>query len=101
MTDTERTLNGAIEYVPTLGDRLRRALGYRMNHAEEPPEIDPAKHIGWMKTVAGFKFGLGDRLRLALTGRLRVEITQHTTQQVDESVNSVSYQIFAPFERVR
>jgi len=86
-------------YVPTFGDKLRRFLGYRMHHGEEPPQLDPAKHVGWMKTGASFSFNFSDRLRLLLTGRLDVEITQHTTQQVDESVNSVSYAIRAPFER--
>ena len=87
-----------LSYRPTIIDRLRRKAGYRFHYADEPPEFDPAKHVGWMKTVTTFKFDFADRIRLLLTGRLRIEIAQYTTQQVDESVNAVSYKIFAPLE---
>ena len=95
---SERTENRAMVYTPTLGDKVRRVLGYRFHHGDEPPQLDPAKHIGWMKSNANFKFSFGDRVRLLFSGRLNVELTQYPDAQVDECVNSVSYQIFAPFE---
>lgn len=87
------------EYVPTVGDKLRMFFGYKFHHVYEPPNLDPKKYVGWMMTKVNFKFELKDRLRLLLTGKLSIEIAQHTTQQVDESINSVSFKIFAPFER--
>ena len=96
---TNTATDGAFEYIHTFWDKVLSRLGYRMNHEDEPPTLDPKKHVGRMHTVAEFSFRWPDRLRLLLTGRLKVEITHYTTQQIDESVNSVSYRIFAPGEQ--
>lgn len=90
---------GAFYATPTLMQRLRRWLGFRYHHADEPPNLDPKKHKGWMKTTTVFQFDFADRLRLLTTGRLKIDIDQHTTRQVD-AVSSASYQIFAPFQDV-
>ena len=93
-----KSVNFYIPYVPTFMERLRRFFGYGFNQGDKPSSLDPKKHISSMRTNAGFKFSWKDRLRLLLTGRLLIVITQHTTQEVDESVNSIGFQIYAPFE---
>lgn len=89
--------NSAMIHVPTLRERFWRALGFRYHLGDEPDGAD--KMAGWMRTSASIDFSFADRLRLLLTGRLRIELTQHTTVQVDQSMNRLDWQIKAPGDR--
>jgi hypothetical protein len=84
----------AMHHVPTLSERMWRALGFRYHYGEEPEGID--KLEGWMRTETRMRFGFLDRLRLLLTGHLHISLTQHTPVQCDYSINRVDWQI-VPF----
>jgi hypothetical protein len=62
--------NLAMIYVPTLSDRFWRALGFRYHLGPDPEGTDTLP--GWTCTEIGLDFGIADRLRLLLTGRLRL-----------------------------
>jgi len=70
MTDAT---NGVYTFKPTLKQRFWRALGFHFHLGEEPEGID--RLPGWMKTEISLNFGWIDRLRLLMTGRLRVHST--------------------------
>jgi len=89
--------NQAMIHIPTLGERIRWGLGFKFHRGEDPEGAE--KMSGWMMTTASFHFDILDRLRLLLTGRLHIQIAQHTNVQVDTSINRVDYVIKAPGER--
>jgi len=88
-TDTEK--DGAFEHVPTLSQRTWRALGFRYHHGEEPEGFELLD--GWMCTDTRMQFGILDRLRLLLTGRLYIRLVQHTPVQCDYSMNRIDWRI--------
>jgi hypothetical protein len=67
--------HGAMEYRPTMADRMRRALGFRYHLGEDPEDIDNLE--GWSATRTRMHFSIADRVRLLLSGRLLVVTTQH------------------------
>ena len=84
-------------YRPTLSERLWRAIGFRYHLGEEPPDLDGDALQGWMVTEAVFSFTLADRLRLLLTGRLRVRTTCYTdTPSPSVCKNRLDWQIHPP-----
>ena len=83
-------------YTPTLAQRFWRALGFRYHHKDL--ECDEVAFPGWMKTRVNFDFSMLDRLRLLLTGRLRIDLEQRPNVMVDECRNAASYRICYPFE---
>lgn len=83
--------------VRTLSERIWRRLGFRYHLGDEPQEVEDMN--GWMMSTVNFDFGLADRLRLLLTGRLRAKLVQHTTVQCAESKNRLDWQILAPGDR--
>ena len=89
--------NGAYSHVPTWRERMWRRLGFRYHLGDEPSGADTM--TGWMASTVNFHFGVLDRVRLLMTGRLHIKIVQHTTVQCDESKNRVDWQIRAPGER--
>ncbi len=93
MTDT----NQAMIHVPTMRERFWRALGFRYHMGADPDGAE--KMAGWMQTTAGFDFTIGDRLRLLLSGRLKVVLSIHTDSQVDHAISRVDYTIKYPGER--
>lgn len=91
----EQAQNFAMEYVPTLMERFWRKLGFHYHLGDEPTDTDLLK--GWMRTDAGFNFTFTDRLRLLLTGKLRVTLIQHTdTESPSVIKNRVDWRIVAP-----
>ena len=84
----------AYHHVPTLAQRVWRALGYRYHLGADPEGVDALS--GWMCTENTFQFSLADRLRLLLTGRLRVSIKHHMPVQPEFSKNRLDWQIAAP-----
>ena len=88
--------NLAMVYVPTLRERFWRALGFRYHHVDPPPAAEGMP--GWMMTRVRLDFSVLDRLRLLLTGSLRLDLSQSTNVQVDTCVSSSSWRIRAPGE---
>ncbi len=89
--------NSAMIHVPTLRERFWRALGFRYHLGDEPDGVD--KMTGWMQTRSRIDFSFPDRLRLLLTGRLSIVLTQHTDAEVVTCLNRFDFQIKAPGER--
>ena len=73
MTDTT---NQAFQPVPTLGERIRRRLGFRYHLGDEPEGCEALE--GWMRTDIRLRFGWADRIRLLTTGRLFIACIVHT-----------------------
>lgn len=90
-------MNEAMYHVPTWRERLWRRLGYRYHLGEDPEGVDAL--AGWMCTESRMHFGVADRLRLLLTGKLRISIKHHMPVQPDFSKNRFDWEIVAPGER--
>lgn len=101
MPIAERELrNDAVMFrVPTRRERFWRWLGYRFHLGDEPPQDKVDAASGWMRTDTVFQFSIADRLRLLLTGRLRISVTQYTNCRVDWSANRVDFYIYHPGEK--
>lgn len=89
--------NGAMYHVQTLGERAWRWLGFRYHLGDEPEGVE--KMQGWLCTDSRIDFSLSDRLRLLLTGKLRMRLIQHTDVQIECSKNRFDWHILAPGER--
>lgn len=76
MTDAADNTKGgcfASVYVPTMREKFWRALGFRYHLGDEPPNAESLE--GWSQTVVHFNFDLPDRLRLLLTGKIKITVT--------------------------
>jgi hypothetical protein len=89
--------NGAMCHVPTLAERGWRWLGFRYHLGAEPEGIDGMQ--GWMCTESRMQFGLADRIRLLVSGRLHLRLVQHATVQVEGTKSRFDWHIPAPGER--
>jgi hypothetical protein len=89
---------GAVIFKPSLLLRLRRWCGFRFHLGDEPDGTDNLK---WMRTDVCLAFGLMDRLRLLTTGRLKVSLTSHVSEDFRTVKNRMDWQIFAPGESWR
>lgn len=87
---------GYMEYKPTRVERLWRCLGFRYHLGEEPEGVENMP--GWFVTETRFHFTLADRLRLLISGRLRVRLTGHADAKVDTVKNRMDWRIYAPGE---
>lgn len=98
MTETTGETHGgyAIEYRPTLAERAWRTLGFRYHLGDDPPETDGMP--GWMCTTTNMRFSLSDRIRLLVTGRLHIRLTQHLPVKCDYAKNRLDWQIKRPGE---
>lgn len=85
---------GAMVYRPTMTERFWRALGFRYHLGEEPEGTETLP--GWMCTETHMHFGISDRLRLLLTGRLRIRLMQHLPVVCDFSRNRMDWEIERP-----
>jgi hypothetical protein len=96
MTD-ETAQNLCMQYVPTKSDIFWRKMGFRYHHgddSENPPTT------GWMMTETKFRFSMGDRLRLLLTGRLVVRhVSDMDTPSPDKVATRLDWHILAPHEK--
>ena len=89
--------NGAIHHVPTLREKAWRWLGFRYHLGAEPAGIEQMQ--GWMCTKSRIHFGWADRIRLLVSGRLSMQLVQHTTVQVEGTKNRFDWHILAPGEQ--
>lgn len=89
--------NGYMEHVPTWREKMWRRLGFRYHLGDDPKDIDTLP--GWMCTETRMRFGIADRLRLLLTGKLHLRLVQHLPVKCDFSKNRLDWQINAPGER--
>lgn len=87
---------GVMAFKPTRTQRFWLALGFCWTIGAEPVGAD--KMEGWMRTDIGMHFGFMDRLRLLLTGRLRIHLTQHLPVRCDFSRNRMDWRIVPPGE---
>lgn len=78
---------------PTLKQRIWRKLGFVYHMGAEPPDEILGQAHGWMRTSSFFHFSWGDRLRLLLTGRLRVTTSIHTKTSSEHLAERVDWQI--------
>jgi len=97
MSDTAR--NFCMIHVPTWRERFWRKLGFRFHLGEDQDSPDDP-NTGWMMTETDFRFGFGDRLRLLLTGHLRVRTVHDIdTPSPNRIKTRVDWQIYAPGEK--
>jgi hypothetical protein len=89
--------NGAMHHVPTLAERTWRWLGFRYHLGSEPDGVEQLP--GWMCTESGIRFDWKDRLRLLVSGHLRMRLVQYTSVQVEGTKNRLDWHIVAPGER--
>jgi hypothetical protein len=89
--------NTARMHVPTLAERFWRKMGFHYHLGDEPEGTE--KMTGWMQTTARFDFSVLDRLRLLMTGRLKVVLSIHTDGKVDNAISRVDYEIKYPGDR--
>lgn len=88
----------AMIYMPTLTERIWRKLGFRYHLGDEPPDADLLE--GWMITDSGFNFGWADRLRLLVSGRLRISIVVHMdTKSPAVTKTRLDWHVLFPGER--
>jgi hypothetical protein len=87
----------AAYHIPTRMERFWRSMGFRFHHGEDPEGVDDLP--GWMRSEIRLNFSFSDRLRLLLTGRLRLTLTQYTPVQCDFAKNRLDWSIKAPGER--
>lgn len=86
--------NGYVTYQPTRAERAWRWLGFRYHLGDEPEGIDQLKF--WMCTETRMRFGVADRLRLLLTGRLHMRLVQHLPVECAFAKNRFDWEIKAP-----
>jgi hypothetical protein len=84
-------------HVPTFRERLWRNFGFRYHLGEDPDDTDLLE--GWTRTDTRLHFGLADRFRLLLTGRLMVSTISHYDAPSPTVIkNRIDWQIKAPGE---
>lgn len=85
-------------YQPTLAERLWRKLGYTYHLGDDPDDID--RLPGWTRTDIGLDFGIADRLRLLLTGKLRLHsILMTDTPSATVCRSRLDWRIVPPGDR--
>ena len=87
----------AMQYVPTFGDKLKRFLGYKFEHGEDPEGVEAFQ--GWARTDLRFRFTVLGRIRLLFSGKLKIELTHYANLPIDTMKNRVDLQILSPWER--
>lgn len=93
----ERIEAGYVAYKPTTIERVWRALGFSYHLGDEPEGVDGLE--GWMCTETRLHFGIADRLRLLVTGRLHITLVQHLPVRCDWAKNRLDWQIKYPGEQ--
>ena len=99
MTDQAEQNGYCVTRVPSLRERFWRSLGYHYNLVDLPetPEVD--KMPGWALTHINLTMPWHERLRLLLTGRMKIDVRQKFSADVAEVVSAASTYIFYPGER--
>jgi hypothetical protein len=88
--------NFAMEYRSTFMLRVWRRLGWRYQLVELPETPEVERMPGWAMTRVRLHFSLVDRVRLLLTGRVRVDIRQKMSADVADIVSAASIEILPP-----
>jgi hypothetical protein len=93
--------NGGCFYaLPTRTQRFWRWVGFRFHLGDEPEGAETMP--GWMQTKAHFQFGIADRIRLLLTGRITVTLSTHIdTPSPDVCKTRLDWLIHAPGDKWR
>ena len=87
---TDKAHGGYVTFTPSITLRAMRWLGFRYHLGEEPK--DPPQD-GWMCTETRLRFSFADRVRLLLTGRLYIRLTQHLPVRCDYAKNRLDWHI--------
>lgn len=97
---TEITEGQAMCSTPTRLQLFWRWAGWHY-HLGEVPNPEAADLMpGWIRTDMRLDFGWPDRLRLLMTGRLRISSIVHTdTVSPDKCVSRMDWHILAPGDR--
>lgn len=84
----------------TIKERFWRWTGFRFHLGDEPAWMaDGPPKLGWMQTVSKLEFSLADRLRLLVSGHLRITTTIETdTPSPVMTATRLDWQIRAPGE---
>lgn len=85
----------AMIYVPTLGDRMARLLGFQHQHGDEPDGVETWP--GWGRTELRIDVSFLDRVRLVFGGRLHVSLTHYADKPFDRMKNRVDIFLPAPW----
>lgn len=83
----------ALEYRPTIAERFWCKAGFRY-HLQDLPDDAPSD--GWAMTHVRLNVLFSDRLRLLLSGKLRLDVRQGFNTPVDTVVSATSIQILRP-----
>jgi hypothetical protein len=95
MTDETNT---AFHHVPTFSEKFWRWVGFRYHLGEDAPDADLLQ--GWIRTDSGFNFDWHDRLRILLTGKLRISTIIHMdTPSPSVTKTRLDWHILAPGEK--
>jgi len=101
ITETTRTPEPSnafcMEYVPTFADRFWRTMGFRRYPAELPEETSTMP--GWARTDIHLNISFGDRLRLLLSGKIRIDCQHAMSERVDTVITASSVTIMRPGEQ--
>ena len=97
METAKEPQNFAVIYTPTMAERMWRKVGFRTHIGDDPADVDALP--GWVRTHTRMHFGWADRLRLLLTGRLTIDLTQYAPVKVDWTKNRLDWRISYPGER--
>lgn len=89
--------SGYQTHCPSRTARFWRAVGFRYHLGDSPDDVDALP--GWMVTETRMHFGVFDRLRLLMTGRLYIRLTQHLPVECEFSRNRLDWHIKHPGER--
>lgn len=91
MTETQ---NFEMHYVPSLRERVWRRIGFRFHLGAEPPGVEVWP--GWARTELRMSFGVLDRIRLLLTGRLHISLTTYADTPINNCRSRTDWIIDAP-----
>lgn len=81
---------------PTFMQRAWRRLGWRYHLVDLPETPEVERMPGWAMTRVRLEFSFGDRIRLLLTGRVRLDIRQKLSADVADIVSAASIEILPP-----
>lgn len=81
---------------PSFMQRAWRRLGWRYHMVDLPETPEVERMPGWAMTRVRLQFPPIDRLRLLLTGRVRLDIRQKMSADVADIVSATSIEILPP-----
>jgi hypothetical protein len=84
---------------PSLRDRFWRWLGFRYHLGDDPRREENEILDGWLCTEVKMHFGILDRVRLLLTGRLLVRTVHEFPEVVSYSKTRTDWLIYPPMDR--